>query len=266
MEARDIRRVRRNPLRPPRHVHHRRDQSKFPMQSRGVDGAAGSSGRPSVSAPAEPCDVPAGPRRPNGPLFREGGDSPLDERGAEGHGASLGRPHELLSGDCRDSPPVERGAGVAQASVPEAAEVPPAAHTEPPATGRLTGPLPALPRLRRLFDPRRGWFRRIEREVNILLSAHIYPRIPGIDRPYEVLLERHLTVSEATIELGGLHRGFDGARVLLITDIHVGPFLSIRALRRTFERLLTLEPDVILLGGDLTTSRISEILPQLEVF
>ena len=130
---------------------------------------------------------------------------------------------------------------------------------------RLLAPLPALPRLRRLFDPR-GWFRSLEREVSFQLSAHVYPFVPGISRPYTFLLDRELTVSEASIPVAGLPVPLDGVAVLLITDIHVGPFLRPEALRRAFDRLRTLSPDLILIGGDITTARLSEILPHLDAF
>src|SRR5262245_8719019 len=118
---------------------------------------------------------------------------------------------------------------------------------------RLLGPLPALPRLRRLFDPR-GWFRRIEREASFLLSADVFPWIPGISRPYALQLDRSLTVSEAEIDVPALPTALDGLKVLLITDVHVGPFLRPDALQRAFDRLRTLEPDLILIGGDITTA------------
>ncbi len=120
--------------------------------------------------------------------------------------------------------------------------------------------LPASPRRRRLFHPERGWFRRIERELAHLLASRVYPRVPGISRPYDRQLERTLILSETEIELPGLGVSFDGARLLLITDVHAGPFLSREVLRRTFERLAAVEPDLILLGGDLTTSCLEDFL------
>jgi predicted MPP superfamily phosphohydrolase len=110
-----------------------------------------------------------------------------------------------------------------------------------------------------LFHPERGWVRRLERWASLQLSARIYPRIPGLRIPYEWQLRRSLVLSEAEIGLRGLAEPFDGVRLLLITDLHAGPFLSEAALGRTLERLLALEPDLILLGGDLTTARIDEL-------
>ena len=121
-------------------------------------------------------------------------------------------------------------------------------------------------RLRHLFNPAKGWFRRTERGVNKFLSHHVFPRIPGIDRPYSRALQRDLTVSEASIFLEHLDRGFAGLKVLLASDFHAGPFLAPEALERTFERLMTLEPDLILLAGDFATIRLAEVEPTLPAY
>jgi predicted MPP superfamily phosphohydrolase len=130
----------------------------------------------------------------------------------------------------------------------------------------LAGPRPALPRRRRLFHPVTGWFRRFERSVEHLLSRHLYPRLPGLPRFYSALLERHLTLVEGSATLSALPHAFDGTRALLVTDIHVGPFLDPAALGRVFARLQAVRPDIILLGGDFTTARARELLPCLPAF
>ena len=132
--------------------------------------------------------------------------------------------------------------------------------------GRLPGPRPARQILRHFFDPRSGWFRLLERNANILLSRHVYPRIPGMHLPYGAILGRSLTVSDTEIALPLLPRGFEGATILLITDIHSGPFLSRRALQKAFDRLLALEPDLVLLGGDLATTLVADVAAHLEVY
>lgn len=124
----------------------------------------------------------------------------------------------------------------------------------------LAGPVAAKARLRHLFDPARGRFRRFERELSHFLSRRIYPWVPGLHYPYDWQLERNLTVSEARIEIDALPRAFDGLRVLLVTDIHAGPFFSPRVLERCLARLVRLRPDLILLGGDLVLSRIEEFV------
>jgi predicted MPP superfamily phosphohydrolase len=118
---------------------------------------------------------------------------------------------------------------------------------------------PARLRLRRFFNPATGWFRRLERAANHLLSRSLYPRVPGIGLPYSQQVDRGLIVSEGDIALPSLPPSFAGLRLLLITDVHAGPFLPPRVLERTFERLVGLRPDLILLGGDLATSRVEEI-------
>ncbi|HUD71548.1 MAG TPA: metallophosphoesterase [Dongiaceae bacterium] len=130
----------------------------------------------------------------------------------------------------------------------------------------LPGPRPAVPRHRRLFHPVTGWFRRLERRTEHLLSTHFFPRTPGLPAIYSRHLERHLTLVEGTITLPGLPRADEGLRILLITDIHVGPFLEPKALGRVFARLLSVRPDLILLGGDLATARLDEFPPAAAAF
>ena len=71
--------------------------------------------------------------------------------------------------------------------------------------------------------------------------------------PYAAILERSLTVSEAHGASAGDWVAPIHVRVLVISDIHAGPFVSCATLQRTFERLLTLQPDLILLPGDFAT-------------
>jgi predicted MPP superfamily phosphohydrolase len=135
---------------------------------------------------------------------------------------------------------------------------PPGTDT-PPARDRLDRPAPARERRRALFHPKRGWFRRLERHASHRLARDVFPSIPWIHVPYDRHLRSHLTLSEAEIPIAGLPAPFDGLRVLFVSDLHAGPFVSPRALRETLLRLLAVEPDLVLLGGDLTTTRVEEI-------
>lgn len=126
------------------------------------------------------------------------------------------------------------------------------------ARDRLGRPAPARESRRHLFRPRRGWFRALERRISNLLSAHVYPWIPGMRLPYDALLRRSLTLSEAEVGIAKLPEAFDGTKILLVTDPHAGPFVSPRALTGAMRRLLTCEPDLVLLGGDLTTARVAD--------
>ena len=135
-----------------------------------------------------------------------------------------------------------------------------------PSAGELEPPLQARESRRWAFRPRRGWFRRLERNVGHWVSHTVFPRIPGIELPYSAQLRRGLTISSADLQLRQLPSEFDGMRLLLITDIHAGPFVSRMVLDQQFERLMGREPDLILLGGDLITSRTVEFDQQRHAF
>ncbi len=116
----------------------------------------------------------------------------------------------------------------------------------------------ADPTPRHLLDPAKGWFRTLERHASLFLSHHVFPRIPGIQIPYTLQLDRNLLVSEADVALRGLDPRLDGAKVLFVSDFHAGPFLSPRALDRTLQRLAGLDPDLILIGGDFASTNVAE--------
>lgn len=111
---------------------------------------------------------------------------------------------------------------------------------------------------RHLLDPRDGWFRRTERGINKFLSRRVFPYVPLMRDPYAVVLGRSLTVSEGRVPLAGLG-GVDAFKVLVISDIHAGPFVSPEVLSRTFDRLMDTEPDLILLPGDFATVCVEEV-------
>jgi len=111
------------------------------------------------------------------------------------------------------------------------------------------------------FDPKSGWFRKIERATSLFLSHHVWPRMPGSTLPYTTILDRSLTVAEAEIPVVNLPAAFDGTTLLFLSDVHAGPFLSQGALARAFTRLATLNADVVIHGGDIATSNVRELLP-----
>lgn len=139
--------------------------------------------------------------------------------------------------------------------LPQASEPAPVAHVP------LAPPGPARSIPRRLFDPVSGWFRRLERSGSLYLSRRVFPLVPGLTAVYDGTLARHLTVVDAQIELAGLPSQWDGAGILLLTDVHAGPFLSVRALRDVCTRLAALEPDLVLVGGDFITTGVRELVP-----
>ena len=130
----------------------------------------------------------------------------------------------------------------------------------------LPEPAHAIRKARSLFNPVTGWFRSFERWVNHGLSRRIYPRITGLHRIYDAILHKRLTVSEAEIGIRELGSGFHDLRILLVSDVHCGPFISVERLTATFRRVMALQPDLILLAGDLATSRIEEVTRCLPAF
>jgi hypothetical protein len=131
-------------------------------------------------------------------------------------------------------PPTLRGGALVPTLAPRTGRTPAAPR------GRLDAPHDAVERERPLFHPARGWLRRGERAISHFLArdVYVYPRIPGIGIPYSARLRRELVLSEATIRLPGLAAALRGLRLLLITDVHAGPFVVPEALRETFLRLL----------------------------
>ena len=87
------------------------------------------------------------------------------------------------------------------------------------------------------FDPKSGWFRRIERGTSLFLSRQVWWRLPGISIPYAPILDRYLTVAAAEIPIARLPAAFDGTTLLFLSDVHAGPFLSPAALSKACARL-----------------------------
>lgn len=59
-------------------------------------------------------------------------------------------------------------------------------------------------------------------------------------------------IKEKSIELisKDIPESFIGKKIVFITDIHHGPFLSIERIQKLVERINKLKPDLILMGGD----------------
>jgi predicted MPP superfamily phosphohydrolase len=131
---------------------------------------------------------------------------------------------------------------------------------------RLSEPTHAREDARCLFDPSRGWFRRLERRVSNVLASRVFPALPGLSGLYDRQLKRGLVLSEAELVLARLPPVFDGLRILFISDIHAGTFVSPKMLGATFQRLLSTEPDVILVGGDLVTVALEEFVETRAAF
>ena len=103
------------------------------------------------------------------------------------------------------------------------------------------------------------WFFEMEREASHLMARHVLPWIPWTHIPYGLQLRRRLTLSESDVAIENLPPAWDGVRVLLLTDLHAGPFISSREFERTFDLLTqSAQPDMILIAGDIVSSRVQE--------
>ncbi|MCP3163392.1 metallophosphoesterase [Myxococcus qinghaiensis] len=67
------------------------------------------------------------------------------------------------------------------------------------------------------------------------------------------------TVERVTVPVKGLQPGLDGLRVVQISDVHVGPTLDGRWLRRVVEQVNALKPDIIAVTGDLVDGGVEEL-------
>jgi predicted MPP superfamily phosphohydrolase len=123
----------------------------------------------------------------------------------------------------------------------------------------LPAPGTARPKRRPLFDPAHGWFRRLERAASLALARHVFPRLPGLASIYSAQVARSLVLAHAELPVPGLARGLAGLRVLLLTDVHAGPFLRPRVVAEAVAKLRAHDPDLVLHGGDLATSRVDEV-------
>ncbi len=149
----------------------------------------------------------------------------------------------------------------------------PACETGVLQTAKSTGDAPSFDGLRfvPLGEPvraterprrRRGvgrLLRAFEHDTSHWLARHVHRRVPGIRWPYDRALRAGLTVATAEIAVPLLPAPFDGVEILLITDVHAGPFVSPAVLAQTFTRMRAIPADLILLGGDLVTCRAEEL-------
>lgn len=119
-------------------------------------------------------------------------------------------------------------------------------------------------RERRRLDPNRGPLKLFERRVDRLFSRYVFPHLFGIRSPYTWQLPRRLSIGEATLSPTPWPKGMAPLRVLLITDIHVGPFLLPDVIGSILSELMRLEPDLVALGGDLVSGRGDDLAPFLD--
>lgn len=113
-------------------------------------------------------------------------------------------------------------------------------------------------RVRRRLDPNHGLIKLGDRYADMFVSRFVYPLLAPLWDPYSWLLERRFGLAEAVLLPAGWPRGLAPLRALLLTDIHAGIFLNPDILSRIIRDLLELEPDIVVIGGDLVSGDISE--------
>ncbi|MBL0695149.1 metallophosphoesterase [Comamonas sp. JC664] len=72
------------------------------------------------------------------------------------------------------------------------------------------------------------------------------------------------TVERVTVPVAGLAPGLHGAKVVQISDIHVGPTLDGRWLRRVVEQVNALQPDVVAVTGDLVDGTVDALREEVK--
>ena len=111
---------------------------------------------------------------------------------------------------------------------------------------------------RRLMNPNRGLIKLCERYADMVISRFVYPLFGRVWNPYSWQLERRFELAETKLSPADWPTGLPPLRVLLITDIHAGIFLNPETLWRIVHQLMDLEPDLVVVGGDLVTGHVSE--------
>jgi len=130
---------------------------------------------------------------------------------------------------------------------------------------RSLGPARVLTgRERRWINPNRGLVKLFERNLDMIVSRFLYPHLSRVWNPYSWLLERRFVVTGVSVSPRGWPRDLDPLRVLLISDIHTGIFLHPHTLGDIVESLMDLEPDLVVIAGDIVTGHSSEVRPFLD--
>ncbi len=76
------------------------------------------------------------------------------------------------------------------------------------------------------------------------------------------LRQRHeLRVERIELRMEGLPRGFDGLRVVQLSDLHHQPWTKLPELAAAVEQANALEPDLTVLTGDYVTTKLDPIFP-----
>jgi uncharacterized protein len=153
------------------------------------------------------------------------------------------------------SPARSPARGAARRPVPSAVRFPRRALGAP---RRMTG------LERRWLNPNYGWLKLIERTVDRVASRYLYPHMVGIRSPYSWQLPRRLVIAEGRVSPTPWPEAATPLRLLLLTDIHAGPFLAPHVVSAILRELMRLEPDVVAVAGDIVTGTSRDVEPFLD--
>src|SRR5262249_25619488 len=96
----------------------------------------------------------------------------------------------------------------------------------------------------------------------------VLPHLLGVWQPYCWLLPRRFSLAVATVRVPLWPDTMEPVRVLLLSDIHTGPFLHPEVLAPILDQLMTLQPDLVAMTVDVVEGRIEDLdgfLPALAV-
>ena len=92
-----------------------------------------------------------------------------------------------------------------------------------------------------------------------LVSRFLYPHLLGVWNPYSSLLARRFSLADISISPSGWPREVAPLKVLLLSDIHTGIFLTPEVLSKIVSSLMELQPDLVAVAGDIVTGQPSDL-------
>jgi predicted MPP superfamily phosphohydrolase len=100
----------------------------------------------------------------------------------------------------------------------------------------------------------------------VFLKATLAAAVPApvVAASYGLAAASWVRVERPTLPLPQLPQAFDGLRVAFLTDIHHGPHIGLDFVRTIVRTTLSLQPDLVLLGGDYSAKEAKYIAPCLD--
>ena len=76
----------------------------------------------------------------------------------------------------------------------------------------------------------------------------------------------HYKVWHIPLTFSNLPPAFKGLKIIQISDVHSGSFTDAQAVEKGIDKILSLQPDLILFTGDLVNNKHEEMLPYIQMF